>query len=295
MNRPKPGGLPNSKKWVAVVALWCCLVSVLAAAVHAEEKLMIFCGAAFRLPMEEITAAFSKNTGHEVNVNYAAVPTLLSHLQFGRRGDLLVMPSPDMMENVRDRRLIAPASLRNIGYVVPAINVRKGNPKGIERLKDMARPGIRVALANPELVFAGMLGAEIVDKSLSPKDRDQFRENIVTCPEDLSKLATLLALKHVDAVIGFSCLSGWHPDKIETIKLQAAEVYRIGAGQAALISHSKHSALAERFLDFLLSPESRNIFKKYHYFATVEEAIAWVGAKKPVGGTYPLPGHWTGR
>lgn len=220
---------------------------------------------------------------------------MVAQVVLGKRGDILIAPSPEMMEFARIRGLIVPDSLRDIGYVVPAINVQKGNPRGIRSLTDLTGPGIRVAIGNPEIVFAGMLGAEIVDRALSPPERESFRKNIVTYPEDLSRLATVLALKQVDAIIGFSCLSGWHPDKIETIKLQPDEVYRIGAGQAAALSYCENTALAERFLDFLASQKSRGIFKKYHYFATLEEATAWVGKSKPVGGVYTLPSHWTGR
>jgi molybdate transport system substrate-binding protein len=42
----------------------------------------------------------------------------------------------------------------------------------------------------------------------------------------------------------------------------------------------------------MLSAEGRAIFKKYHYFMTPEEAGAWIGTKKPVGGEYLLPAEW---
>ncbi len=73
----------------------------------------------------------------------------------------------------------------------------------------MSRPGIRIALANPEVVFVGMLGER--DKGLNPQERSLFRKNIVTYAEDFSKLAALLALKKVDAIIGFIYLNGWYP------------------------------------------------------------------------------------
>ena len=97
----------------------------------------------------------------------------------------------------------------------------------------------------------------------------------------------------MDAVIGFSYLNSWFPDKIDTIKLNVEEIQRIGVGQAALLNYSMNRPLAERFLDFLNSKESQNIFIKYHYFATLDEAREWIGAPKPVGGVYALPRDWT--
>lgn len=116
-----------------------------------------------------------------------------------------------------------------MGYLIP-LNVQKGNPKGIKCLKDLTRPGIKIALANPESVFVGMLGAEIMDKAFNDQERSTFRKNIFTYAEDFSKLAALLVLKQVDALIGFSHLNGWFPDKIDTIKPEKTEIQRIGVG-----------------------------------------------------------------
>lgn len=256
--------------------------------------MLILCGASFKLPMEEIVDSFKKQTGAELDVSYAGVGTLLSQITLSKRGDVLIVPSPDIMKKAGNRGHLVQDSIRNMGYFVPSINVQKGNPKGIKCLKDMTRPGIRIALANPESVFVGMLGAEIVDKAFHDQERKLFRENIVTYTEDFSKLASLLVLKQVDAVIGFSYLNNWFPDKIDTIKLSAAEIQRVGVGQAALLNYSVNRPLAERFLVFLNSQESQNIFKKYNYFATLEEAREWIGAPKPVGGAYDLPRDWTG-
>ncbi len=270
-------------------------ILAVAGSVQAKEALMVFCGAGFKAPMEEVVVAFTKETAIPVDVAYGSAGAMLSQLAFSRKGDVVVLPSPDIMAKAAGRGLVLKGSTRNVGYVVPAINVQKGNPKGIRRLADMCRPGVRIALGNPETVFVGMLAVEIAEKSLPAQEKAAFRGNVVTYAEDFGKLATYLILKQVDAVIGFNSMSGWYGDKIETIKLTPAEVRRIGAGQAALVSYTTRRPEAEQFLDFLNSPASSAIFRKYHYFGTLEEATAWIGAKKPVGGEYPIPAEWIGK
>jgi len=258
----------------------------------ADKGLMILCGAGFKLPMEEAVASFTRQTGVEVNVTYGGAGTLLSQISLSKQGDVFIAPSPDFMEKARSRGHILQESIKGFGYVVPAINVQKGNPKAIRSLKDMARPGIKVALGNPETVFVGMLGVEIIEKGLNPQERDALKKNIVTYAEDFNKLTSLLLLKQVDAVIGFSSMSGWYPDKVETVKLNSKEIHRIGVGQAAVLAYSKNKSAAEQFIGFLTSREGQTVFRKYHYFGTMEEANAWIGAKKPVGGEYRLPSEW---
>jgi molybdate transport system substrate-binding protein len=276
--------------WIAAVVVFGMMLA--GGVVHGDEGLMVLCGAGFKLPMEEAVILFTRQTGVEVNVTYGGAGTLLSQISLSKQGDVFIAPSPDFMERARRRGHIFQESIKGFGYVVPAINVQKGNPKGIRTLKDMAGPGIKVALGNPETVFVGMLGVEIIEKGLNPQERQALKKNIVTYGEDFNKLASLLLLKQVDAVIGFSSMSGWHPGKVETIKLNSKEIHRIGVGQAAILAYSKNKPAAEQFVGFLASRAGQAVFRKYHYFGTAEEANAWIGAKKPVGGEYRLPSGW---
>jgi len=275
------------KSKYSVIGFIVLFILTLSVNVHAKEKLMVFCGAAFNRPMEEIIQAFTAKTEVEVNVTYGGVSTLLSQIMLTKRGDVFVVPSSYVTEQAKSKGLLAPVSIESFAYVVPAINVQKGNPKGITSLKDLSRPSLRVAIANPEIVFTGMLAAELVDKSLTPDERRLFRKNLVTYPEDFNKLATVLVLGNVDAIIGLHNLGQWYPDKVDTIKLRVDEIQRIGAGQVSVLSHSKVIPLAEKFKNFMTSTGSNEIFAKYHYFATAQDAFAWIGATKPIGGERP--------
>ena len=231
----------------------------------------------------------------QIYVTYGAISTVFAQIQLTKRGDVFISSSEDFMEKGKKKGLIVGDSVKNIVYIVPCINVQKGNPKNIRGLKDLTRSDIRVAIENPEIVYIGMLTAEIVDKSLSAQERDTFKRNVVTHAEDFNKLATLLVLKQADAVIGFHFLEGWYPQKIGTVRLTADELQRIGAGQAGIISYSQSRGLAQRFLNYLNSREAMTIFKKYHYFTSPIEAFSWIGAKKPIGGEYVVPVEWYSR
>ncbi|NLF68849.1 MAG: solute-binding protein, partial [Candidatus Anammoximicrobium sp.] len=44
-----------------------------------------------------------------------------------------------------------------VGVVAPVVAVQKGNPKGLAKFDDLARPGLRVALSNPEYSTCGKM------------------------------------------------------------------------------------------------------------------------------------------
>ena len=252
----------------------------------AADPLMIFCGAAFKKPMEEVSNLYKQKTGGTVNVIYAGVGTLFSQILLSKQGDVFVVPSADIIQRAKVKGVIMSGSVRDIAYVAPCINTQKGNPKNIRSLKDLAKPGIRVGLANPEIVYIGAIAEEIIGKNLSSDLKQALQKNIVTYVEDFNKLSTLLVLKQVDAVIGMHFLEGWYPDKVATVKFKPAEVSRIGSVQTAVITYTTQKDEADKFITFLTSEDVQSIFRKYNYFGTPKEAFSWVGATVPIGGEF---------
>jgi len=257
-----------------------------------KEPLLIFCGAAFKRPMEDIVKLYQQKTDTKVDVNYGGVGTLFSQILLSKRGDVFVVPSPDIMERAKTKGVVVPDSIKDIAFVAPCINVQKGNPKNIQTLKDLTKPGIKVGLANPEIVYIGAIAVEIMEKNLSTAEKKAIKENVVTYVEDFNKLATLIVLKQVDAIIGFHFLEGWYPDKVGTIKLKTSEISRIGAGQTAVISYTGNRTEADKFILFLLSEDVKTIFRKYQYFGSTDEAFRWVGARKIIGGEFTAIEGW---
>ncbi len=264
------------------------LLTLLSAEVCAEE-LIVFCGGAFKKPLDEIIQQYDKA---KVSANYGAIYTLFSQLTLAKHGDVFFVPSPDIMELGVKKGLVKKESMKNFLYLVPVIVVIKGNPKKIHGLKDLLRPDVRFAMANPETVYIGALAAEIFEKNLSPDELNILRKKIQTYAEDISKLFSYLLMDQVDAVLGFDFLKGWAPDKVDVVKLKPHEVIRIGHGAMGILTFSKHPKEAERFINFILSDKGQNVFKKYGYITSLKEAYAVLGEVKPVGGASIFSKDW---
>lgn len=172
---------------------------------------------------------------------------------------------------------------------MPAINVQKGNPKGIKSLKDLTKPGLKVAIANPEGVCVGAYAVEIIEKNFTPEEKKAFKKNLINYTESCEKTATAISLKMADAVIGWRVFQYWDPERIETIPLKPHELIRIGYIPIAISKFTKNKSLAQRFIDFILSDEGKAIFSKYNYFIQPEDALVWIGESKPIGGEYVVP------
>jgi molybdate transport system substrate-binding protein len=263
-----------------------------AAAASAAERLLVFTGAASKPPTEEVARLYRQKTGVNVELVFGGSGFVLSQMKLVKEGDIYFPGSSDYMEKAKRDGDVFADSEKVVVYLAPAINVPRGNPRNIRTLRDLIRPGVRVAIANPEGVCVGAYAVEIVERQFTAEEKAAFRRNLVNYTESCEKTATAISLKMADAVIGWSVFESWDPARIETVPLPAEHIPRIGYIPIAISRFTRDRAAAQAFIDFVTGPEGRAVYARHHYFATAEDAAAWIGAKKPVGGEYAVPAQW---
>jgi molybdate transport system substrate-binding protein len=254
-----------------------------------QRSITAFCGSASKPAMEEAAAQFEQETSIRVDLHFSGSGTMLSQMKIARRGDLYIPGSPDYMSKAIREEVVDPESVAIIAYLILAINVQRGNPKNIHTLADLARPGIRVGIGNPEAVCVGLYAIEVLERNGLLK---QVQHNIVTHAPSCSATASLVAMQKVDAVIGWRVFSEWNPDKIEAVLLNPQEVPRLAYIPAAISTYSHDKEGAQRFINFLISTEGQKIFAKWGYIATEKEARTFA-PQAEIGGEYQLPVDYT--
>jgi molybdate transport system substrate-binding protein len=262
---------------------------------HAQSSskgLLIFAGAASKPATEEAIRTFQERFGAPINVIFGGSGFVLSQMKLGKKGDLYFPGSSDFMEVAKREALVFPDSEKIVVYLVPAINVQKGNPKRIHNLKDLTKEGVRLAIANPETVCVGTYAVEIIEKNLTLNEKAKVRKNIINYTESCEKTANAISLKAADAVLGWRVFHFWDPDRIETIYLRPEEIPRIGYIPIGISKFTQDKAFAQKFIDFLLSPHGKKIFRKYHYLMDIQEARQFTRPDTPIGGEYALPNEW---
>lgn len=250
--------------------------------------LELFVGSATKPATEEVVQLFEDRYGVRVDLHFGGSGAMLSQMKLTERGDIYFPGSSDFMEEAKRRGLVLPQTERRVVYLIPAINVQKGNPENIQSLEDLARPGLKVAIADPETVCVGLYALEVLEKSGLA---EAVRPNIATYTESCAKTARVVALRNVDAVIGWRVFQYWSPEEIETVYLSPDQVPRIGYVPIAISTFSKQPELAQQLIDFVTSDEARAIYGKWHYLTTVEEAREFA-PEAEVGGEWELPEGW---
>jgi len=247
-------------------------------------EIRAFCGSASKPALEESAVIFEEKTGIRVVLYFSGSGTALSQMKLSRKGDLYIPGSPEYMARAAKEGIIDKKTTRAIAYLIPALLVRKGNPQNIQKLTDLAKPGVRVAIANPESVVIGLYAVEILETNGL---LGAVGKNIVTLSESASKAASLIPLNTVDAVIGWRVFGIWSPDN-QLVLLPPDQIPRIAYIPAAVSSFSKNTEAANAFIEFLTGEEGQEIFTRWGYITSEESALKF-SPKAVVGGEYRLP------
>ncbi|AEM38245.1 molybdenum ABC transporter, periplasmic molybdate-binding protein [Pyrolobus fumarii 1A] len=233
-----------------------------------KETIRVLLPAIAKKPWEEIVASFERDTGIHVEAAYGSTGWILSQLKVGHPADVVAVASIEDMEKAIRMGFVDPDSVKLIACTVPAIIVPRGNPRNITCLEDLAKPGVRIAIADPETVVVGRYAKKLLEYNHL---WDKVKPNIVTYARNFADLVnTLITAKgRIDAIIAFHVAHYWYPNETELIWLPRSQVPCATCITIA-VAKGGDTALAEKFIEYVLG-KGMEVFEKYHYM-TPEEA-----------------------
>jgi molybdate transport system substrate-binding protein len=130
-----------------VGALLASMLALVCAASASAQELAILSAGAVEPGLERVAEAFRKDTGHEIQIRYAAAPALREALRAGLSADVLIAPSAVLADPAGAGKLGAEAPV-TVGRVGVGVAVRKG----------LAKPDV----ATVDALKAAVLGADKV-------------------------------------------------------------------------------------------------------------------------------------
>lgn len=209
-------------------------------------------------PMKECAERFSATEGVGVQVVAGPEPTWFAQAE--RDADIVYGGASYMLTlfEANHPGFLDPATREELYPRAAGILVRKGNPKGLRSLRDLARPGVRVIDVNG----AGQLGLweDMAGREgLIPGIQRNIGRSVKTSAE---AIATWRADPSYDAWITYE---SWHFRLVEDTDLvRLPEPERLYRGTpVAIAARSRHRDVAARFIGFLKSPEGHAIFKQW--------------------------------
>lgn len=228
-------------------------VSVEAAQDLTGQNLMIYCGTGMQQPFEEIAAAFSEETGCEMNVTYANAAQLQTQITQSQEGAFFIAGSADEVKPVEEYVVSSTDLVKHI----PVLAVAEGNPKGITGIADLAREDVTTVTGDAEATPIGKI-AKKAFQDFGVTDQVTLAATTTTAPQ----LATVIALGEADAAIIWK--ENCNTEGVEICQTTDLDKY-VKTVPAARLSFAADDPAADAFAEYLAGQEAAGIWAEYGY------------------------------
>ncbi len=213
-------------------------------------QILLYSGAVNRPAVEQTITAFEKREGCRVNRVYNGCGILVAQMKAQQKPDAYLACDVSFVPPVADL-FLPPTDISETDIVLA---VPKGNPKAVRTLSDLARPGLRVGLANAEQSTLGALTATMLKNA---GILDSVMANVRAQTPTADTLVNQASLGSLDVVVVYTANLSQSRDKLDEIAIPSARaVQPFSTGKS-----SEHKQLVGRLLDAIRSEESRKRYE----------------------------------
>jgi molybdate transport system substrate-binding protein len=252
-------------KWPKIMVLGLLALGGMALAhpapVMGAQELTVSAAASLTSAFPEIGKSFEQqHPGTKVIFNFAASGPLLQQIAQGAPVDVFASADQKTMNQAQEKGLIVPASRKNFVSNTLVLIVPQDSKLALSGLKDLASPAVkRVAVGNPATVPVGRYAQEALTQAglwegLQPK---------LIMGESVRQVLDYVSRGEVDAGFVFATDAAIAKGKVKTV----AEVqgHQPIVYPAALVAASQKQALAQSWVEFVLSPPAQEIFQRFGF------------------------------
>ncbi|MHC1548729.1 molybdate ABC transporter substrate-binding protein [Phyllobacterium sp. K27] len=230
---------------------------------QAAEKVTVFAAASLKNALDEVTAAWSAETGREVTTSYAASSALAKQIESGAPADIIISADLDWMDYLAAKKLINEATRTSLlgNSIVLITSTDKAEHFEIEKGFDLARllGDGRLAMGAVDSVPAGRYGKAALETLgiwASVESKIAGTENV---------RAALLLVSRGEAPYGIVYRTDAMADKeVVIVGTFPEESHKPIVYPIAMLADSK-SAHAMSLLDYVKSHKAVPMFEKHGF------------------------------
>ena len=207
-----------------------------------------------------------QNAGVEVRQSFGASSDLLAQIQQGAPADVFASAAEEEMNTAEKEGLVSgkpEVFVKNREVVmVPRDNLAK-----IESLQDLARPNIKLVLAQKD-VPAADYAVEILGKA-NAEYGDDFEKNVlsnvVSREADVRASVNRVVVGDADATFGYA--SDYTPDIRDRVKVIPIppDLNIIATYPIAALEDAEDRKLAKKWVDLVTSKEGQRVLKMWNF------------------------------
>ena len=232
-----------------------------------DATLAVFAASSLTDAFGELAGIFEeRNPGVEGRQSFESSSTWLTQIQQGAPADVFASAAEEEMDTAVEDGLVAgepEVFARNREVVM----VPEDNPAGIRSMQDLAKPGVKLVLAE-EGVPAADYAVEILGRADAEYGRGFKRvvlSNVVSREADVRASVSRVALGDADATFGYA--SDYTPDiRDRVLVIRIPENLNISATYPiAVLGDAGSPGLARGWVDLVVSEEGQRVLEKWGF------------------------------
>ncbi len=228
--------------------------------------LNVFAAASLTDAFMEIGKKFeAANPGVKVTFNFAGSQALRTQIEEGAPADVFASANKTEMDNLVTGKFITQDTPQIFLSNKLVVILPSKNPAGLEKLEDLAKPGIKIVLAAEE-VPVGKYTRQALDQMNSQFGadfKDKVLANVVSNEDNVKQVVAKVQLGEADAGIVYTSDAIAAPD-LKTIAIPA-ELNVIAQYPIAPLAKSSNTDLAKAFIAYVLSSEGQAALQKWGF------------------------------
>jgi len=237
-----------------------------AAGAGAPRTLTVFAAASLSEVFTELGEAFeSENPGVQVTLSFANSQTLRTQIEEGAPADVFASANVREMDALAASGLVAPTGPRMFATNTLVVIAPAGNPANVHELEDLARPGLKLLLAEQHVPVGAYSrqALETMNGAFGPDFSSRVLANVVSNEDNVKQVVIKIQLGEADAGIAYASDAVAAPE-LQTIALPD-EFNVIGDYPIAALSGSTHPDLAAKFILYVLSPAGQAVLAEWGF------------------------------
>jgi molybdate transport system substrate-binding protein len=237
-------------------------------AAAAERKLTVFAAASLTDAFNEIGDKFKQqNPGVTFDFNYAGSQQLRTQLEQGATADVFASANTKEMNNAIQSDLVVSGTQKTFVRNRLAVIVHKDNPGGINELKDLAKPDLKIILAAPGVPVGGyaLTSLDKMNADFGALFAQTVLSNVVSYEDNVKQVVAKIQLGEGDAGIVYS--SDVTPDAAAKVtKIEIPDKYNVLATYPiAVLKAAPQTDLAAKFMAYVLSADGQAVLQKWGF------------------------------
>lgn len=237
-------------------------------ATPAPRTLNLFAAASLSGAFGEIAKAFEAvNPGVSVISSFAGSQSLRTQIEQGASADVFASADHKNMDTMVTENLIATGKYQDFANNRLVVVLPPKNPANIQTLQDLARPGIKLDLADASVPVGNYARQALTNLSKDPMYGADYSTkvlaSVVSNETDVKQVVSKVDLGEADAGIVYVTDAQAAPD-LKTIAIPD-NFNVIAKYPIAVVAKSPHADLATAFVAYVLSPDGQAVLQKWGF------------------------------